>query len=1110
MNKKLIIQGAQKVGASWTKIPIVMRMTFLFLFILVFQMHAEQSYSQSTRLTLQLKNASVEAILQEIEENSDYFFLYNNKLVNVDRKADISAKNETIASILDKLFDKNNVEYEVNGSQIVLRPKSDTNGISSNSTSVNQQNRKMISGTITDIKGEPIIGANIIEKGSAGNGTITDYDGNFKLEVENNAILQISYIGYLSQEVPTQGKNMLDIVLREDTQALEEVVVIGYGSVNRRDLTTAVSVVSTEDIGKRPIMSAAQALQGKAAGVQVVQPSGEPGAGMSIRVRGATSVQASNEPLYVVDGMPTDNISDLSPNDIESMQVLKDASSASIYGARAANGVVLITTKRGKLGKTQVSFNAYTGFARLGNKIEALNTEQYKELMKDLKKQGSAAAPSIPDDEHRYMDWTDRFFQTGMNQNYQVSLSKGTENIKYFVSGGYSDEKGIVEKSRYNRYNFRANIDSKQTDWLNISLNFSYAKTKGQWINSNSSSLRAGSILSVLNTPPFMQEWDQNNPGQYDESAYGARILNPLAANAADNITSTDMLKGSLDFTLDLYKGLKLKSTFGVDLNNEQWNYYLNPLSTSDGRATKGRVEESFGKNNEWLIENILTYDVTAGKHNISLMGGATQQHAQYNGLYLAAFDMALGYPHLHSISAANQIDKDAASSSAAAWSLASFLGRVAYNYDSKYLLTANFRSDGSSRFAPGHRWGYFPSISGAWRISSEDFMSSLEFLDDMKIRVGWGLNGNQGGIGNYAYLAQMGASRVSPTAEDKYPGQAIWKSRAANTELTWEKTSQYNAGIDLTMLNSRLAITLDAYYKRTTDLLLDVILPANVSSVSGNFTRNDGEMVNKGIELLVSTRNIEGPFSWNTDFNISFNDNEVTKLGLAKVYYYAQTYGTEQSAIILKEGLPLGTFFGYISEGVDPETGDIIYKDVSGNNMIGPEDRTIIGNAQPDFIYGMSNTFSYKNVSLSLFLQGSQGNDIFNASKIDTEGMMDFRNQSVNVLDRWKRPGMVTNIPRPGNAENINNSSRFVEDGSYLRIKNITLAYDFAPKFLTKMHLSKLQVYATGQNLLTLTRYSGYDPEVNAYGGHSVAMGVDYGTYPQSKAIVFGLNVEF
>lgn len=1075
---------------------IVLRFCLLCCLVFVISLTAQ------AQITFRVSNKSIKQAIGLIESKADYSFFYSDELDDLNNKINLSVNNEDIHSVLQKLFRNTRITYRIeDGKQVVLSKKKD-NQLSSKSK------EKEVRGIITDKTGEPLIGVSVTVKGT-GKGTVTDMNGKWSLSVSEGSVLNFSYIGYSAETVKVGKSNSYNISLSEDNQLLDEVVVIGYGSMKRKDITTAVSVVSTADIDERPIIDAAQALQGKAAGIQVVQPSGAPGEGMSIRVRGATSVQASNEPLYIVDGMPNDNISSLSPADIESMQVLKDASSAAIYGARAANGVVLITTKRGKVGNPQVKFSAYVGLSQLGKKIDALNTEEYKDLMKELKKY-SNVAPTIPDSEKRYVDWTDMFFKTGLNQNYQLSVSNGTDKLRYFVSGGYTNEQGIIEKASFRRYNFRANIDNQHTKWLKMALNFAYTNTKGQEVNQSRSSMRAGSILSVINTPPFMQQWDNENPGQYDENAYGSRILNPLAANSADNITSADYLKGSLGFTFDILKGLQFKSTFGIDLSNNHWDYFLDPKSTSDGRGTKGRVEESYSRNIEWLFENILTYDFSLKKHNFSLMGGATQQHAQYNGAWLAGFDLADSYPNIHSISAANQIDKDACGSSASAWSLASFLGRIAYNYDSKYLLTMNFRADGSSRFAPGHRWGYFPSASAGWRVSSEKFMEPLKnVIDDMKLRIGWGMNGNQSGIGNYSYLASMSASKVAPTTENLYPGLAITPYSAANTELTWEKTMQWNAGLDLTMFDSRVTLSVDAYYKKTKDLLLTVSLPDNVN-LPGGITRNDGEMVNKGMEFSVSSQNLKGAFQWNTDFNISFNRNKLTKLGLNKIYYYAEMYETRESAVILKEGIPLGTFYGYVSEGVDPETGNIIYSDLNKNGSLDPGDRTEIGCAQPDFIYGMTNTFSYAGLNLSVFLQGSQGNDIFNASRIDTEGMFDFRNQSKAVLDRWKRPGMITDIPRVGNIENSHNSTRFVEDGSYLRLKTVTLSYDFNKKWLKKMHLSKLQAYVTGQNLLTLTKYSGYDPEVNAYGADAVAQGVDYGTYPQSKALIFGLNVEF
>lgn len=1056
-------------------------------------------------------NITIRAALYEIEKQSGYSVGFDETDLDVEKKLSISIRNLSLEDALKQVLKNENCSYTIKQKHIIIVSKQKKDSDLTQHSIVAQG--KTVQGTVIDNQGEPLIGVSIVLEGT-NNGTITDLDGSFSISVKDEkSVLLISYVGYASQRI-TIGKNShIQVKLQENNKELEEVVVIGYNTVKKKDLTTAVAVVSTEDISERPIISAAQAIQGRAAGVQVVQPSGQPGSELSIRVRGATSIQAGNEPLYVVDGTPMTTISNLSANDIESMQILKDASSAAIYGARAANGVVLITTKRGKAGVRSVSFSSYVGFSKLGNKINALNTEQYKDYIKDLNKYADTPV-SIPDEETRYTNWTDAFYGTGSNQNYQLSLTSGTDKLQYFASAGYLDEQGIVKKSNFKRYNFRTNIDNQQTDWLKMGLNLAYTKTKGSKVYENRSAMRAGSILSVINTPPYIQKWDSDNPGQYDEFAYGARILSPFAANAADQTYDRSRLIGSLNLDFTLAKNLHYKTSFGIDETNSRGLYFLDPTSNSDGRSTKGRVEEESSKDFEWLWENLVTYqNKFKDKHNLSILGGATIQKAKSEGGKLSGYDLLSSYPNIRSFSAANIIDKDETWSYASEWTLASFLGRVAYDYESKYLISANMRADGSSKFAPGKRWGVFPSFSAGWRISSESFMAgTANVISDLKLRAGWGLNGNQEGIGNYSWRAQYAAGRIPPTTDNSLPGLSLYLKTPGNRELTWEKTTQTNVGIDLSMFNSRLIFTFDAYYKYTKDMLLTVYLPS-YANIPGGIARNDAEMKNKGLEIAVSARSIDAKsFKWNTDFNISFNKNEVTKLGLNKVYYYATTYTTEQPAIILKEGNSLGTFYGYVSKGVDPETGNIIYEDRNENGIIDPEDRTKIGDAQPLFVFGLTNTFSYANFNLSVFFQGSYGNDIFNASKIDMTGMMDFRNQSTDVLKRWKRPGMVTEVPRPGNIENIYNSSRFVEDGSYLRLKNITLSYDFSPKFnfLKKAGIRKLQPYITAQNLWTWTKYSGYDPEVNAYDASAVELGVDYGTYPQNKSVIFGLNVEF
>lgn len=1076
-----------------------MRHTSLRLIVLLFlaSCFSGNAYGQNYMVHFHKSPIELREALQCIETQTPYTIAYNEGILNVDEAIEVPLSEMTVEKAMSILLEGGRkASYSILNGQIVVSMPDKPARIS------------VYRGTVTDTEGKAIPGATVFIKGTA-EGCTTDDDGSFSISSYDDSILEIACLGYISESLRIDGRNNLRVVLADDPKLLEESVVIGYGTVQRKDLTTAVSVVSTADIEQRPIISAAAALQGRAAGVTVIQPSGMPGSSLSVRVRGTTSVQASNEPLYVVDGVPTDDISHISPDDIESMQVLKDASSSAIYGARAANGVVIITTKRGREGRTSVQFSAYAGVSRLSNGIEALNTEQYKDLMKEMAST-TVVVPAIPDDEHRFTDWSKTLFGTGINQNYQLSLTNGNEKLRYYVSVGHTREKGIVSKAHFNRTNFRANIDSDLYDWLGMSLNVSYSNNEGRTVYESRSAMRAGSILLAVNTPPFMQVWDESNPRQYDEDAYGSRILNPMAANAADMSTRTDRTAGSVALNFKPFDGFSYKVTYSMDLNDSRSDYYLDPVSTSDGRSVNGQVNESKSRNFEWLLENIISYERNfAGKHKVSVMAGATQQRAAWEGNAIAGYDLSSSYPDIRSVAAANQLNEDGTWASASAWSLASFLGRISYNYDYRYLITANFRADGSSKFAPGHRWGQFPSVSVGWRISEEKFMEKAEdIIDDLKLRAGWGITGNQGGIGNYSYLAGMSASKVLPTEDNQYPGLAISPNSAANPDLTWEKTTQYNAGIDLSLFSSRIVLNLDAYYKHTKDLLLTVNLPTNVN-LPGGVTRNDGEMVNKGIELALSTKNFIKEFKWSTDFNISFNRNKLTKLGLSKVYYFAETYTTGESAIILKEGLPVGTFFGYISEGVDPETGDLIYKDVSGNGSVGLEDRTTIGCAQPKFTFGLTNDFSWKGITLSIFLQGSYGNNIFNASRIDTEGMFDFRNQSTAVLRRWKRPGMVTDIPRSGNVENIHNSTRFVEDGSYLRVKNLTLAYDFPEKLFRNSNI-KLQVYATAQNLLTFTRYSGYDPEVNAYGGSSVALGVDYGTYPQSRTFIFGAKFQF
>jgi len=1070
----------------------VMKLSIIISVVFVVQAFAS-SYSQTTRLTLNMENTPILKVLETIEQESEFSFFYRDKDVDVNKSVTLKADKELISEILDKIFKGQDIAYTITDRHIVLF-KDEFSG-------QDTTKRFMVTGIVTERTGEPMVGVNIVVKGTL-NGTITDPDGKYSITVPSDqSILVFSFLGYESQEVMVGGKRNIDIVMNEEIQSLDEVLVIGYGTQKRRDITTAVASISTSDISSRPIISAAQAIQGKASGVQVTEPSGKPGVSLSIRVRGSTSVQAGNEPLYIVDGVPTSDISMVNANDIESIQILKDASSAAIYGARAANGVVLINTKRGISKGSTVSFNTNWGISDLDYKIKALNTSQYRELMSDLIGPGT-----VPDSYTHYTNWVDETFKTGTFHNYQLSVSGGNEKNRYFLSAASLYEKGIVRPASYGQNTFRLNLDNQVKDWLNLKTNLSYANGNRHDAEDNLSVARGGIILSAINTPPFLHIWNPA-PGlgdEYEPNPYQPSWENPLAYMSRAGREKSNRFLGNIQSIIDFKKGLTFNTNFGIDYHAWQWSQYIDPIKTSYGRQENGKATLRNNTNFNWLLENTLNYTGSWNGHNLTGLVGMTMQKNSWDNSEIDVKDFPKN-TSVKTLNAANQIEN--AFSQSSEWAIMSYLGRLSYNYQSRYLITANFRYDGSSKLAKQHRWGFFPSFSAGWRISSEPFMEGLTFINDLKLRAGWGENGNQEGIADYASYGLFTTSRVPIT--DPLSGPDLERSTFENKDLRWETTDQTDIGLDLSMFNSRIVFTVDAYLKKTRDLLLNVRVP-RVGSAD-YITRNDGKMDNKGLEFNLSTKNLVHQLTWSTDFNISFNRNKVTALGLNKIYDYAEIYSNGENAIRLMPGHPLGTFFGYISKGVDPETGMIIYKDLDNSGSITANDRTVIGNAQPDFIYGMTNTFTYKGLQLNIFIQGTYGNDVFNASRIDMEGMYDQKNQDIRVLKRWRYPGQITDVPKATtDMSNVRNSTRFLENGSYLRVKDITLSYELPASLIKTVKLSKLTVFGTAQNLLTLTKYTGFDPEVNAYGTSGVELGVDYGTYPHARTFIFGLNVEF
>lgn len=986
-----------------------------------------------------------------------------------------------------------------------------------------------VKGTVTDQDGEPVIGMAVIEQGT-GNGAVTDEKGNYSINVSGpDATLEFNALGYTTVVEQVAGRAVINVKASEEAIALDAVVAIGYGSVKKGDLTTAVSVVSNEDMKLRPVTEAAGFIQGKVAGVQVQQTSGLPGGGMTVRIRGASSIASSNDPLYVVDGVPVGEgasaIAYLSPNDIESMSILKDASSAAIYGSRAANGVVLITTKQGKKNQgPKINFSGYVGVSTVARTYDVLNVEQYMDLMTDIDNGSlssgvdvaSMKAAGVKDE----TDWFKETYRPALTQNYQISVSNGNDKMRYYIGAGYTDEKGIIKVAYNRRYNVKASFESDLFKWISVGANVAYSSYRSNGIISGTGSNRAGVVLSVINTPTYARVWDDETNPNFTNSDwywwqfYGANMTTPAEnmARTENNYSQTDRMILTGYATIRFHKNLNFKSTVTMDRRWVHTYEFLDPIHTSYGRTQHGTASSDRTDDMRMVYDNILTYTNTwAGRHNFEAMAGTSATTSRWEELKGSRSYFSPDYNNvLWGLNGGNNGGLRGQSQGLSRWAIMSYLARVSYNYDSRYYITANFRADGSSKLAPGHKWGYFPSFSAAWRLSGESWLKDVPWLSDLKLRAGWGQSGNQSGLADYAWV-QTYSTIYYDWTEDNDNATATpslgGRDKIGNRDLTWETTTQTNVGIDFSVLQGRLSFTLDGYYKYTRNMLMSVPLP----DPNPDIFRNEGEMSNWGLEFSLSSVNFDRRnFQWTTDFNISMNRNRLEKLDLQQVYYYTTTSeATTEYIVRMEPGQPLSMFWGLKALGVDPETGMMIYEDHNGDGKVNSSDKQYIGNANPDFTFGMTNTLSWKGLNLSFMITGSVGNDIYNASKIDMVGMHNAANQITDVLRRWKVPGQITDIPKAGEVDNIKASSRWVEDGSYLKIRNITLSYDITHPKLRKANISRIQPYITLDNMITITGYSGYDPEMSQYSS-ATSMGVDWGTYPNVKTFIFGVNIDF
>lgn len=1131
MHFKLNIRRYSPIS-HFHKIVNIMRLSLVLCMLTIFCASATVSYSQVNEISLHLEDATLEQALEAIKQQSEYSFWYRNDEINLGRKVSVNINNQNIANVLDRLLATQGLAYTINEKHIVIYK---TNEKASHPMITNN---KKITGKVTDEKNEPIIGANVVVKGST-TGTITDMDGNFTLEVPDQATLLVSYIGYTPKEVAVKNQNNLSIMMIEDSKTIDEVVVIGYGSVKKSNLTGAVSSVKTTEIQQTPMTSIDQGLVGRASGVQVTQTSGMPGAVASIRVRGSSSLQGGNEPLYVIDGFPVysgtgfgstggntqiSGLSTVNPSDIESIEILKDASATAIYGARAANGVVLITTKSGKKGRDIITFESSFGVQNVAKTIDVMNAQEYAALVNEAYTNDGLDAPYNTTQLGEIAklgngtNWQDEIFRPAMIQSYQLTFSGGDNKTTYAISGGYFDQKGVIINSDFKRYSLRLNLDRQIFNTLKVGTHMSGTHTISR-TSATDVGGRDGVVNGALKMNPIQSVYANEETGEYTPTNDpGLLIPNPVAT-AKEEIynNATTRVLGDVYAEWEFLKDLKLKVSLGMDIMYLKQNKY----TPSNIYQSLGIASAKVGVNRSinWLNENILTWNKTFKDiHSLNILGGFTIQRNNVESVTGASSNFVNDVMKYNNLGAGSIYDKP--ESSATQWSLMSYLARINYSLYDRYLFSVNGRVDGSSCFGGNNKYGFFPSGSVAWRISEEGFMEPVKaVINNLKLRTSYGFTGNTE-IGVYESLATLESN--SWTIGNQLVS-GFYPNRIPNPDLKWEKTGQFDIGFDLGLFNNRLRLTADYYYKKTTDLLYNVAIPS--ASGYDSMLKNIGSVQNKGYELSIESDNLSGAFSWTTAFNISFNRNKVLELG-GETYKDVGTYDDHLKTSDIRRlivGQPIGVFYGYRFDGIFQNEAECAqqtsspspigvglrrYKDLNGDGKIdATNDREILGDANPKFFGGMTNTFAYRGFELNVFLQYSYGNKIFNYNAMELESPTGGQNVYQDLVNRWTPTNPSNEYQKATTNRNNIVSDRFIEDGSFLKLKTVSLSYSF-PKLNWK-HIGGLRLYVTGQNLLTWTKYRGYDPEVSYRGASTLEAGEDFGGYPQARTFMFGIKLD-
>ncbi|MFY0627233.1 MAG: TonB-dependent receptor [Reichenbachiella sp.] len=1002
---------------------------------------------------------------------------------------------------------------------------------------------QQISGTVLDETGAGLPGASVLVKGSS-TGTVTDLDGKFSISAGSSDVLVISFIGYTTQEVAVGGKSVIDVSLEVDAEQLDEVVVVGYGTQKRAEVTGAIASVDSEILNAVPTATVDQALQGRAAGVTVIN-NGSPGSAPTIRIRGLGTVN-NNNPLYVIDGVISSSIGSLNSSDIESIQVLKDASTTAVYGSKGSNGVIVVTTKSGKSGQIQVSLNAYAGSQWTDERFDLLNTDQYIDYVTDA----FGAVPRMTDPQYASMlnnntDWQDAIFQSGAIQNYNAAVSGGGENSSFRISAGYLSQDGVIVGTSMERYNFRANSNFT---WKKLKIGENISVAFGEQ-NPETNNGGRSAIEHAIKSAPYLPIYDETNDGGFrgpNTNIDGQDAENPLRVLTLGNITNkTVNVIGNIYAEYEIIEGLNFKTQVGAEYSNFEYNSFTPSYNDDSDGSTHTSANAAIGKSTGSLFTvittNSLNYKKTfAEKHNVEVLALAESTITKNENLNARSNNYIT-----NDVNQVGNTESNVGSFSSE-YRRIGYLGRLNYNYDGKYLISASFRRDASSRFGANERWGTFPSVSAGWRLSEESFISGIEAISNLKLRASWGKTGNDN-IPNYQYSTSIASDFHYPIMGADALGATA--AGIANADLKWEETTMQNIGLDLGFFQDKITLSAEIYKNQSDDLLLPLQLPSSLGFHNSTVIQNVGSMETKGFEMNIGYNDFSGDFKWSVNLNFGTSQNEVLDLGANDAINGAvfenesisrtsvghpafQFYGWQFDGIFQTQAEVDGHAGGSQAANYSAAPGDFRIVDVNGDGAITADDRTFIGNPFPDFTYGLNLSAEYKGLDFSLFFSGISGNDIYNTNMYDLEGMPRIFNSGTAVLDRWTATNASNTVPRAAGAgANTSVSSRFVEDGSFSRLRNVTLGYDLASSVL-KGKITKFRIYVSAQNLLTFTDYSGLDPEVGAYtvsqpnatpgaiGGvptngngqptGNFENGIDRGNYPVPKSFIGGIEILF